>query len=91
MLCTWFEHVKIKIAVQAGLLKYANQIVVAQKRSGRSKKMWDEMLVDEIKKLGMDPSDHQNLFESLERMSQRKSSEARPSLERGKQALLKWI
>ena len=50
MLCTWFEHVKIKIAVQAGLLKYANQIVVAQKRPGRSKKMWDEMLVDEIKK-----------------------------------------
>ena len=48
MLCTWFEHVKIKIAVQAGLLKYANQIVVAQKRPGRSKKMWDEMLVDEI-------------------------------------------
>ena len=66
MLCTWFEHVKIKIAVQAGLLKYANQIVVAQKRPGRSKKMWDEMLVDEIKKLGMDSSDHQNLFESLE-------------------------
>ena len=91
MLCTWFEHVTIKIAVQAGLLKYANQIVVAQKRSGRSKKMWDEMLVDEIKKLGMVPSDHQNLFESLERMSQRKSSDARPTLERGKQALLKWI
>ena len=62
MLCTWFEHVKIKIAVQAGLLKYANQIVVAQKRPGRSKKMWDEMLVDEIKKLGMDSSDHQNLL-----------------------------
>ena len=91
MLCTWFEHVKIKIAVQAGLLKYANQIVVAQKRPGRSKKMWDEMLVDEIKKLGMESSDHQNLFESLERMSQRKTSEARPTLRRGKQALLKWI
>ena len=71
MLCTWFGHVKIKTAVQAGLLKYANQIVVAQKRPGRSKKMWDEMLVDEIKKLGMGSSDHQNLFESLERMSQR--------------------
>ena len=53
--------------------------------------MWDEMLVDEIKKLGMDSSDHQNLFESLERMSQRKASEARPTLRRGKQALLKWI
>ena len=53
--------------------------------------MWDEMLVDEIKKLGMGSSGHQNLFESLERMSQRKTSEARPTLRRGKQALLKWI
>ena len=71
MLCTWFEHVKIKIVVQDGLLKYANQIVVVLKRPGRSKKMWDEMLVDEKKKLGMGSSDHQNLFESLGRMSQR--------------------
>ena len=37
--------------------------VVAQKRLGRPKEMWDEVLVDDKKKLGMDSADPQNRSE----------------------------
>ena len=47
-------------AAQPGLLKYAKLIIVAQKRPIRSKNTWDEVLVDDRKKLGMDSSYHQN-------------------------------
>ena len=36
---------------------------VAQKRPGRPKKMWDEVLVDDGKKLGMVSADPQNYSE----------------------------
>ena len=56
----WFGHVK---PTQAGLLKCAKLIVVAQKRPGRSKKTWDEVLMDDRKKLRMDSVDPQNRSE----------------------------
>ena len=37
--------------------------VVAQKRPGRPKKTWDEVLVDDRKKLGMDFADPMNRSE----------------------------
>ena len=37
--------------------------VAAQKRPGRPKKTWDEVLVDERKKLGMDFADPMNRSE----------------------------
>ena len=48
--------------MQAGLLKCAKLIVVAQKRPGRSGNTWGEVLVDDRKKLGMDSADPQNRF-----------------------------
>ena len=50
--------------------------VVAQKRPGRPKKTWDEVLVDDRKKLRMDSADPQN----------RLVRQAKPSL--GKQAMM---
>ena len=38
-------------------------IVAAQKRPGRSKNTWDEVLVDDRKKLGKDSADPQNRSE----------------------------
>ena len=37
--------------------------MVTQKRPGRSKKTWDEVLVDDRKKVRMDSVDLENLFE----------------------------
>ena len=37
--------------------------MVAQKRSGRPRKSWDEVLENDRKKLGMDSADPQNRFE----------------------------
>ena len=34
--------------------------IVAQKRSGKPRKSWDEVLLDDRKKLGMDTADPQN-------------------------------
>ena len=37
--------------------------VVAQKRSGRPRKSWDEVIKNDRKKLDMDSADHQNRSE----------------------------
>ena len=48
---------------QAGLLKCAKLILVAQKRPCRPQKTWVEVLLDDRKKLGLDSADPQNRSE----------------------------
>ena len=45
--------------------------VVAQKRSGRPRKSWDEVLENDRKKLGMDSADPQNRSEWRGRLRER--------------------
>ena len=45
--------------------------VVAQKRSGRPRKSWDEVLENDRKKLGMDSADPQNHSERRGRLRER--------------------
>ena len=42
--------------------------IVARKRHGKPKKTWDEVLVDDRKKLGMESADPQNRSEWRERI-----------------------
>ena len=64
VLCTsrmrWFGHVERSTGWIAEVRKLN---VVAQKRSGRPRKSWDEVLENDRKKLGMDSADPQNLSE----------------------------
>ena len=69
----WFGHVE-RSTVWIGKVRKLN--VVAQKRPGRPKKTWDEMLVDDRKKLGMDSADPQNRSEWRKLVKQ-----AQPSVE----------
>ena len=55
--------------------------VVAQMRPGRPKKTWDEMLVDDRKKLGMDSADPQNRSEWRGCLRGRLVKQAQPSVE----------
>ena len=50
----WFGHVEHSTGWIAKVRKLN---VVVQKRPGRPKKTWDEVLVDDRKKLGMDFAD----------------------------------
>ena len=77
----WFGHVERSTGWIAKVRKLN---VVAQKRPGRPKKTWDEVLVDDRKKLGMDFADPLNRSEWRGRLR------GRLVLGRGKQAL-KWI
>ena len=63
--------------------------VAAKKRPGRSNKMWDEVLVDDKKKLRMESADPQNRSEWRGHLK-KKTCQTNPTLGRGKQAL-KWI
>ena len=56
----WFGHVERSTGWIAKVRKLN---VVAQKRPGKPKKTWDEALVDDRKKLGMDSADPQNRSE----------------------------
>ena len=64
VLCTsrmrWFGHVERSTGWIAEVRKLN---VVAQKRSGRPRKSWDEVLENDRKKLGMDSADPQNRSE----------------------------
>ena len=64
VLCTsrmrWFGHVERSTGWIAKVRKLN---VVAQKRPGRPKNTWDEVLMDDRKKLGMDSADPQNRSE----------------------------
>ena len=64
----WFGHVERSTGWTAEVCKLN---VVAQKRSGRPKKSWDEVLENDRKKLGMDSADPQNLSEWRERLRER--------------------
>ena len=60
-----------------------------RKKPGRPKKTWDEVLVDDKKKLGMDSADPQNRSDRKGRLRGRLVKTS-PTLGRGKQAL-NWI
>ena len=68
----WFGHVERSTGWIAEVRKLN---VVAQKRSGRPRKSWDEVLENDRKKLGMDSADPQN----------RSDLSKSPTLGRGKQ------
>ena len=56
----WFGHVERSIGWIAEVRKLN---AVAQKRSGRPRESWDEVLENDRKKLGMDSADPQNRSE----------------------------
>ena len=64
----WFGHVERSTGWIAEVCKLN---VVAQKRSGRSRKSWDEVLENDRKKLGMDSADPQNCSEWRGRLRER--------------------
>ena len=82
VLCTsrmrWFGHVERSIGWIAKVHKLN---VVAQKRPGRLKKTWDEVLMDDRKKLGMDSADPQNRSEWRGRLRERLVKQAQPLVE----------
>ena len=55
--------------------------IVAQKRSGKPRKSWDEVLLDDRKKLGMDTADPQNHSEWRGRLRRRLVKQVQPSVE----------
>ena len=64
----WFGHVEHSTCWIAEVRKLN---VVAQKRSGRPRKSWDEVLENDRKKLGMDSADPQNCSEWIGRLRER--------------------
>ena len=82
VLCTsrmrWFGHVERSTGWIAKVRKLN---VVAQKRPGRPKKTWDEVLVDDRKKLGMDSANPQNRSEWRGRLRRRLVKQAQPLVE----------
>ena len=86
VLCTgrmrWFGHVEHS----SGWISEVRKLnVVAQKRSGRPRKSWDEVIMNDRKKLDMDSADPQNRSEWRERL--REDMSKSPTLGRGKRAL----
>ena len=80
VLCTsrmrWFEHIERSTGWIAKVLKLN---VVAQKRPDRPNKTWDEVLVDDREKLGMDSADPQNCSEWRGHLRRRLVKQAQPS------------
>ena len=74
----WFGHIERSTGKIAKVRKLN---VVAQKRPGRPKKTWDEVLVDDRKKLGMDFADTMNRSEWRGRLRGRLVKQAQPSVE----------
>ena len=52
--------------------------------TGQAKETWDEVLVDDRKKLGMDSADPQNRFECRGRLRERLVKQAEPLIEKGR-------
>ena len=68
----WFGHVERS----TGWISEVRKLnVVAQKRSGRPRKSWDEVIKNDRKKLDMDSADPQN------RSSRKTCQKAQPSVE----------
>ena len=74
----WFGHVERSTG---WIVKVHSLNIVEQKRPGRPKKTWDEVLVDDRKKLGMDSADLQNRSEWRGRLRRRLVKQAQPSVE----------
>ena len=76
----WFQSVKCLYLESICLENcfFANYV---PKRPGRPKKMWDEVLMDDRKKLGMDSADPQNRSEWRGRLRERLVKQAQPSVE----------
>ena len=74
----WFGYVERSTGWIAKVRKLN---VVAQKRPGRPKKTWDEVLVDDRKKLGMDFADPMIRSEWRGRLRGRLVKQAQPSVE----------
>ena len=64
----WFGHVERSTGWVAEVRKLN---VVAQKRSGRPSKSWDEVIDNDKKKLAMDSADPQNRPEWRRRLRER--------------------
>ena len=62
-------------------MSFICQPVQVQKRPGRPKKTWDEVLVDDRKKLGMDSADPQNRSEWKGRLRGRLVKQAQSSVQ----------
>ena len=73
----WFGHVERSTGWIAKVRKLN---VIAQKRPGRPKKTWDEVLMDDRKKLGMDSADPQNRSEWREHLRERLVKQAQSSV-----------
>ena len=82
----WFGHVERSTDWIAEVRKLN---VIAQKRSGRPRKSWDEVLENDRKKLGMDSADPQNRSEWRGCLPERLVKKAQPSVEENR--ALKWI
>ena len=76
----WFGHVEHSTGWIAEVRKLH---VVAQKRSGRPRKSWDEVLENDRKKLGMDSADPQNFLSGEDAFE--KDLSKSPTLGGGKQ------
>ena len=74
----WFGHVERNTGWIAKVRKLN---VVTQKRPGRPKKTWDEVLVDDRKKLGMNFADPMNRSEWRGRLRGRLVKQAQPLVE----------
>ena len=74
----WFGHIECSTG---WITKVRKLNVVAQKRPGRPKKTWDEVLVDDRKKLGMDFADPMNRSEWSGRLRGRFVKQAQPLVE----------
>ena len=74
----WYGHVERSKGWIAQVRKLN---IVAQKRSGKPRKSWDEVLLDNRKKLGMDTADPQNRSEWRGRQRRRLVKQVQPSVE----------
>ena len=64
----WYGHVE---GSKGWIAQVRKRNIVAQKRSGKPRKSWDEVLLDDRKKLGMDTADPQNRSEWRGRLRRR--------------------
>ena len=74
----WYGHVERSKGWTAQVRKLN---IVAQKRSGKPRKSWDEVLLVDRKKLGMDTADPQNHSEWRGRLRRRLVKQVQRSVE----------
>ena len=72
----WYGHIERS---KGWIAKICKLNIVAQKRSGKPRKSWDEVLVDDRKKLGIDTADPQNRSEWRGRLRRRLVKQVQPS------------